>query len=212
MKKVLFLLLAITTTIFSTTALAAEQNDYRTFSERREAAIQAKVQQERLAKLPRVGVIYVNDAQTTYNSRIDKFVLENLHECISDKTYQYIDGLTFIDKLVDYGLQDLATAERADIIDALADENLDYVVYLEIEPVTTKSKATVFSKGKSAIVTAPIKVIDIKNNRTLYNGEITQQGKTTVMMGKIGNKSVVLEGVKLVNEQVKEILAKRLPK
>jgi len=212
MKKLLLLLLSLLTLICCTTAFGAEKTTAQTFTERRQAAIEAKAEQERIATLPRVGVIYVNDAQTTYNSRIDKFVLENLHECITSENYQYIDGLKFINKLVDYGLQDLATAERADIIDALAEENLDYIVYLEIEPITTKAKATVFSKGKSALVTAPFKIIDVKNNRTLYNGEITESGKTTVMMGKIGNKSVALEGVKRVNEQVKIILAKRLPK
>ncbi len=212
MKKLLLLLLTLFTLLGCATAFADEPADYRTFSEKRQAAIQAKAEQERIALLPRVGVVYVNDAQTTYNKRIDKFVLENLHECINSDNYQYIDGLTFIDKLIDFGLEDLATAERADIIEALADENLDYFVYLEIEPITTKSKATVFSKGKSAIVNAPIKIIDMKRNRTLYNGEITEQGKTTVMLGKIGNKSVALEGVKRVNAQVKDILAKRLPK
>ncbi len=161
---------------------------------------------------PKVGVIYINDAQTTYNKRIDKFILENLHSSIPDTDYQYVDGLTFVDKLIDAGVQDLATAERADIIEILAEEKLDYLVYLEIEPIYTKSKATVFSKGKSAIVTAPFKIIDMRNNKTLYNGKITEQGKTTVMMGKIGNKSVSLEGIKLVNLQVKEILAQRLPK
>lgn len=160
----------------------------------------------------RVGVVYVNDAHTTFDKRIDKFVLKNLHECIPSPYYQYIDGESFKNKLLRYGLQDLATAERIDIMDALAGENLDYLVYMEIQPVSTKSKATVFSKGKSAIVTAPFKIIDFRNNRTLFNGKITEQGKTTVMMGKIGNKSVVLEGVKRVNEQVKDILSQRLPK
>ena len=187
--------------LVATTVLAAEaQPDYRTFSERRQAAASAKLEQTRVSQLPRVGVIYVNNAQTTYDKRIDHFVLENLHNCITDTNYQYIDGDSFKKKLTSYGLQDLKTAERADIIEALYDEYLDYVVYMEIEPVTTKSKATVFSKGKSAVVTAPFKIIDVKNNRTLYNGEITEQGKTTVMMGKIGNKSVTLEGVKLVNK------------
>lgn len=212
MKKLFVLLCSLITMLACSISFASEKADYQSFTQRQQASSNAKIEQERISQLPRVGVIYVNDAQTTYNKRIDKFVLENLHECINTDTYQYIDGLVFIDKLIDYGLQDLSTAERADIIDTLYDEKLDYLVYLEIEPITTKSKATVFSKGKSAIITAPFKIIDMKNNRTLYNGEITEQGKTTVMMGKIGNKSVALEGVKRVNEQVKQILAQRLPK
>lgn len=212
MKKLFVLLCSLITMLACSIVFASEKADYQSFSQRQQAVTNAKIEQERISQLPRVGVVYVNDAQTTYNKRIDKFVLENLHECINESSYQYIDGLTFIDKLIDYGLQDLSTAERADIIDALYDEKLDYLVFLEIEPITTKSKSTVFSKGKSAVITAPFKIIDMRNNRTLYNGEITEQGKTTVMMGKIGNKSVALEGVKRVNEQVKQILAQRLPK
>ena len=212
MKKLLFLLTTILILAVSLVAQAAEEESSLTFYQRRQAAQEQLLQQQKQATLPRVAVLYCNNAQTTYDKRIDHFVELNLKEAISSEYYQYIEGTPYMYALQKSGIDDVASAERADLIDILGDFDLDYLVYMEIEPVATKAKATVFSKGKSAVVTAPLKIIDMRNNRTLYNGKITEVGKTTVMMGKIGNKSVTLEGVKKVNEQVKQIIAERLPK
>lgn len=174
--------------------------------------IKALTPEQRQLLLPRVAVIYHNNAQTTYDKRIDHFVNEALHEAIDDKNYKFLEGTPFFNECRLAGIADISTAERADLIDILQPYDLDYLVYMEIEPITTRSKATVFSKGKSAVITAPLKIIDMRKNRTLYNGTITEVGKTTVMIGKIGNKSVALEGVKKVNEKMKAVVAERLPK
>lgn len=174
--------------------------------------VKALTPEQRQLLLPRVAVIYHNNAQTTYDKRIDHFVNEALHEAIDDKNYKFLEGTPFFNECRLAGIADISTAERADLIDILQPYDLDYLVYMEIEPITTRSKATVFSKGKSAVITAPLKIIDMRKNRTLYNGTITEVGKTTVMIGKIGNKSVALEGVKKVNEKMKAVVAERLPK
>lgn len=215
MKK-FALIAALLTSLYSITAVEAKDIDFSRLNTpvKTETTATPKVltPEQRQMLLPRVAVIFHNNAQTTYDKRIDHFVNEALHEAIPDKDYKYLEGTPFFNECRLAGIADIGSAERADLIDILQPYDLDYLVYLEIEPVTTRSKATVFSKGKSAVITAPLKIIDMRKKRTLYNGTITEVGKTTVMMGKIGNKSVALEGVKKVNEKMKAVVAERLPK
>lgn len=196
MKRLLFFLTLLFTLALTMTGLAKEKPAPAPFN----------------PALPSVAVIYVNNAQTTYDNRIDKFALENLHLAIPSSTYNYLEGSKYRENLSAAGIDDISTAERSDIIDALYGEDVDYLVYLEFMPITGREKRSVFSKGKIMNVVAPFKIIDVKNNRNLYNGRLNEQGKTTVMFGNIGNKSVGLEGVKLVNAKVAEIIAARLPK
>ena len=212
MKKI-FLLCLTLFTLFCSTALAAETTASReiVLNLPKTSTKQLTAEQRQLL-LPRVAVVYYNNAQTTYNDRIDHFVNEALHEAVADDNYKFLEGTPFFNECRLAGIEDIGSAEKADLIDILSPYDLDYLIYLEIEPITVRSKASVFSKGKSAVITAPLKIIDMRNSKTLYNGTLTETGKTTVMMGKIGNKSVALEGVKRVNEAMKKIVAERLPK
>lgn len=223
MKK-FALIAALLTSLYSTTAVEAKDIDFSQINLPNQPASAQSVKptptktlkdltpEQRQLLLPRVAVIYYNNAQTTYNKRIDHFVNEALHEAIDDQNYRFLEGTPFFNECRLAGVSDIRSAERADLMEILKPYDLDYLVYLEIEPVTVRSKGSVFSKGKTAVVSAPFKIIDMRQGKTLYNGMLTEIGKTTVMMGGVGDKSVALEGVKRVNEQVKKTIAERLPK
>lgn len=58
----------------------------------------------------------------------------------------------------------------------------------------------------------PFKIIDIKNNKYLYNGKFTEVAKDSSMVGGIGNKSVALKALDKVSEEMSAIIDVRLPK
>ena len=115
-------------------------------------------------------------------------------------------------QLAEMGIEDLTTAERADILDAYEGSDIDYVIFLQIEPMWRKDKVTTFTKGKEMTAVAPFKMLDIKNRKALYNGRITRVGETSTMFFKLGNKSVAMEAIELINEKVNYEIKKRLPK
>lgn len=145
--------------------------------------------------MPKVAVMYINNSQTTYNDEIDQLVLNNLAKAVDYDTYQYIDGKPYIERLSKIGIVDITTAERADIIDAFEGEDIDYAVFVQIDPFIRKDKVTFFTVGKEMTANVPFKIIDVKNNKYLYNGKFTEIAKDSSMIGGIGNKSVSIEAI-----------------
>ena len=110
------------------------------------------------------------------------------------------------------GIEDLTTAERADILDVYEDSDIDYVIFLQIEPMWRKDKVSTFSKGKEMTAVAPFKMLDIKRKKALYNGRITRVGETSTIFFKLGNKGAAIEAIELINEKINSEIKKRLPK
>ena len=128
---------------------------------------------KRMENMPKVAVLYVNNAETTYNDEVDGVVLGNLEKCINDDKYIYINGEPYIEKLNKVGIVDITTAERADIVDAFEGEDVDYVVFIEVQPFIARDKVTFFTVGKDITTTVPLKIIDLVNGKYLYKPLVT---------------------------------------
>ena len=195
------------------------------FAEESKESMKDKVQQYQLendpvyqaalaakqANMPKVVVLYVNNAKSTYDDEVDKNVKTNLAKAISPDKYLTIDGAPYVEKLKKAGTTDIATAERADIISAFAGEDIDYVVFLEVQPFITRDKMTFFTIGKDVTATVPFKMIDLVNNKYLYNGKFTEKASDSSAIGGIGNKSVAMKALDKINEQINATIAERLP-
>ncbi|MHC1718944.1 MAG: hypothetical protein AB9883_09885 [Acidaminococcaceae bacterium] len=214
-KRLLMFFLTIILLLTFGTALAAESKE----------SMKDKVQQYQLendpvyqaalaakqANMPKVVVLYVNNAKSTYDDEVDKNVKTNLAKAISPDKYLTIDGAPYVEKLKKAGTTDIATAERADIISAFAGEDIDYVVFLEVQPFITRDKMTFFTIGKDVTATVPFKMIDLVNNKYLYNGKFTEKASDSSAIGGIGNKSVAMKALDKINEQINATIAERLP-
>ena len=220
MKKILILVMLVCFMLTSAVAMAAEvassdKPAATSFSERlkklREESENPGLSAQKLANMPKVAVLYVNNAKTSYDDEIDQLLLGNLAKCIPSSKYQYIDGTPYLERLNKIGIVDLTTAERADIVEAFSGDDVDYVVFMEIEPFIRKDKLTFFTVGKEMTATLPLKVIDLLNNRYLYNGKFVEKATDSSMMGGIGNKSVSNKALMKINEQVASVLSVRLP-
>ena len=160
---------------------------------------------------PRVAVMYINNAKTTYDKEIDEKVLSNLVQAINPQKYVYVEGTPYLEKLKKMGIVDLTTAERADVVEVFEGEDIDYAVMLEINPFTRKEKVTFFTYGIDVTAVVPFRVIDLVNNKYLYNGRFDEKGSDSTPFGSIGNKSVAMKALKKINEQVNAVLGSRLP-
>ena len=133
-----------------------------------------------------------------------------MEKCINDDKYIYINGEPYIEKLNKVGIVDITTAERADIVDAFEGEDVDYVVFIEVQPFIARDKVTFFTVGKDITTTVPLKIIDLVNGKYLYNGKFTEKASDSTMIGGIGNKSVAMKALNKINEQITSVLTVRL--
>ena len=169
---------------------------------------QAQVNRE---AFPKVAILYLNNAKTTYDNEVDQSVLGNLGKAIPETKYNLIDGAPYLEKLSKMGIIDLSSAERGDIVDAFQGEGIDYCVFLEIQPFVARDKITFFTLGKDITAVVPVKIIDLVNNRYLYNGKFTEKASDSTMIGGIGNKSVALKALDKINQQMSSVIEVRLP-
>ena len=218
MKKVILYLLTMIFALSTATALAAEPADAPVSMRERMEKIRVESdpvyqaeKAKRMENMPKVAVLYVNNAETTYTDEVDGVVLGNLEKCINDDKYIYINGEPYIEKLNKVGIVDITTAERADIVDAFEGEDVDYVVFIEVQPFIARDKVTFFTVGKDITTTVPLKIIDLVNGKYLYNGKFTEKASDSTMIGGIGNKSVAMKALNKINEQITSVLTVRLP-
>ncbi len=215
MKRLLMFFLTVILLLTVGTVFAAENKEsmkdkVQQYQLENDPAYQAALAAKQ-ANMPKVVVLYVNNAKSTYDDEVDTNIKNNLSKAISPEKYLVIEGAPYVEKLKKAGITDIATAERADIISAFTGEDIDYVVFLEVQPFIARDKMTFFTIGKDVTATVPFKMIDIVNNKYLYNGKFTEKASDSSAIGGIGNKSVAMKALDKINEQINATIAERLP-
>ena len=161
------------------------------------------------AALPRVAVLYMNNAKTTYDKALDETILDNLEEKLS-KRFAYTKDDAALQKLADMGMTDLSMAERRDIIDALSGEDVDYIICVSVEPFVRKEKFSLLTQGIEMTAPVPFKLIDVKTERYLYNGKFVEKQSDSTPIGSVGNKSVAVKSLKKVNAGINKVIAEKM--
>lgn len=158
----------------------------------------------------KAAVLYVNNANTTYDADIDRAVLENVQAALKTSVCEYIDGTEFLGQLNENGIADITQAERADIADVFKGSSVDYVVLVQVEPFVRKEKVTVFTLGKEMTAVVPFKIFDVKSGKYIYNGKFTELAKDSSVIGDVGNKSVALKALDSVNAKISGVITSRM--
>ncbi len=161
---------------------------------------------------PVVAIVYENNAKTKYDKAIDKKLFEYLDAALPMRTYELVDGRKCKAMLAEAGIEDLAGAERSDVIAALAGSGVDYFLYLGVTPVQVKDKSSWLAAGKIANTTLPFRIIDINNNKYIYTKTYTESGKTMSAIGGVGSKSVTMEIITRVGKLIQSAIESRMPK
>ncbi|MBP2650527.1 MAG: hypothetical protein H6Q74_1352 [Firmicutes bacterium] len=159
---------------------------------------------------PIVALLFVNNAKTTYDNDLTDKIMTNFDNLLKSK-YIVVPGTKYVELLSKQGIVDITTAERTDIVDAFRGENVDYVLYCELQPFVRKEKITFFTQGINMTAIIPIKIISLKSGKYLYNGKFTEFASDSTMIGSVGNKSVSLKALDKTIEQMNSIIAARLP-
>ncbi len=199
---------------------ASQKKEDKIFSQRLKEAETARAREKveaaqgyrTVTRRPVVAIVYENNAKTKYDNTIDKKLFEYLDAALPARTYDLVDGTPYKTRLAETGIEDIADAERADIIDVLSDSDLDFFLYLGVGPVTVKDKSSLLAAGKRANSTIPFRIIDIQNNKYIYTKTYTEAAQTTSAIGSVGSKSVTLEIMTRVGKQIQEAIETRLPK
>lgn len=162
--------------------------------------------------LPKVAIIYVNNAKSTYDEELDKELFKYLNQALPKDTYELIDGSPYVEILNKLGYMDISAAERADFLDAFQDSGIDYCIYLEVQPFIVRDKVTFFTIGKDITTAVPFRMINLGTGKYIYNGKYTEKASDSSMIGNIGNKSVALKALDSVGEKISAEITVRLPK
>ena len=182
MRKLFFLILASTLLLSCSTVFADEK--------------------------PIVATIYINNANSTYDAEITQKLTDRFNAKLT--MYNIQPGNKYIERLNKMGITDITTAERADLVQAFSGENIDYVVFAEVQPPILKHWMSMFNVGVNATVTIPVKIIDIKKNVYLYNGKFTKNADNSAVLGNVGTKAAVMKAMDQIFVQTDEMLSTKL--
>ena len=103
-------------------------------------------------------------------------------------------------------------AERADQWGAFAGEDVDYCLYLEVQPFVARDKISFFTVGKDITTSIPFKMINLGTGKYIFNGTFTEKASDSSMIGGIGNKSVAMKALDSAGEKILSEIQVRLPK
>lgn len=209
-RKTLILLVMLTTVLFCNISFAeelipaAKQSSLETAA----ASVQPHNSTDDNAKSV-VATIYINNAKSTYDAEIMQKLADRFNAKL--QMYELRNGDQYIEKLHKLGVTDITVAERADILEAFAGERIDYVVYAEVQPPIIKYWMSFFNQGYAATVTIPVKIIDVKNSKYIYNGKFTEQADNSAVFGGVGTKAAVLKAIDQILFKTDELLINKMP-
>ena len=158
----------------------------------------------------KLALMFVNNAKTTYDAVLNTMIADNFDKVLKPK-YEVVTGTKYVELLNKAGIVDISTAERADIVNIVQGEDVDYILYAELQPFVRKEKRTYFTYGLDMTAVMPIKIIDVKRNVYLYNGKFTELAKDSSAIGGIGNKSVAIKALDNTLDKMNSVIAARLP-
>lgn len=211
MKKLWLLCLLLLFFMIGTACAEESENKTQPISEKTAAILHENENSlsEHNSKLPRVMVLYINNAKTDYNGEIDAKIMEHLKKIAANR-WVLVPGDAYKDKLASMGYQSITVAERADIMTATKDSEADAILLMEVEPFNVRDVLTFFTVGKKVTASIPVKVIDRNTNLYLYNGKFIEMGQDNSMIGGIGNKSVIMKTLDQVFDKFDMVIPEKL--
>ncbi len=128
---------------------------------------------------PNIAIIYYDNLNShkSIRSESENFYITKLTDRFSPNYTIFYDEQNKL-KLENAGINDPATAERGDIISVFRNDNLSYIILIDMLPKVVFNGKTTSSQY--------LKVIDVNDNKTLYNGKFQYQSRYASSMGHTG--------------------------
>jgi hypothetical protein len=154
-----------------------------------------------------VLTVYKNNSGTTYNNELDKIVHAELQKRL-EGLYIELDGDPYKHLFKKKNMEDVADF---DVIDAIKDAGTDYFIYLELYPFQQNENYNLIYYRKSMVATVLLRIMDINNKKTIYQGRFSLKSKDESDAWFIGNKSVAKKALTSAMYKVGEIISAKLP-
>lgn len=217
MKKLLSLCAALLILCFAAVGSAAAKTGPSIPTEQKISECYQDIWKGAQGKNTKVGVIYLNRAQTTFDDDIDYDILKAVIGAIHPQDHIMVDGTKCVTELAAKNIQDLALAERADMIDVLREHDLDYAVIVQVDPFKRKERMALLRYTLEMTSDIMLRIIDVDNNEYLYNDKVIKMAKhgtaaVSMGVGSVSNKSAVAKVLKDVNKEISVIISTRIPR
>lgn len=210
MKKIFLVLVSIMMLAFTAVSYAAEVGSKIPTSDKI-TEVYTRVWSGVEGKNTKVGLVYANKAKTTYDDEIDYKILEAVIKQIKPNDHILVDSTKVLADLDAMGINDLAMAERTDLMDSLKNSNVDYAIIIQVDPFIRKERMAVMRRTIEMTSSIPVKIVDVQANRYLYNGKISEFDKHGTAVALVSNKTTVMRVLEKVEVQLAEIV-NRIPK
>lgn len=210
MKKIVVILMSVLMLCVTAICCAADVGSKIPTSDKI-SEVSTKIWQGEQGKFTKVGLVYLNNAKTTYDDEIDYKILETIIAKIKPSEHILIDATPVLSDLQAMGINDIVLAERADIIDSLKAKGLDYAIIVQVDPFVRKERMAMFRYTLEMTSSIPVKIVDVEGNKYLYNGKIVEFAKHGTAVGGVSNKSTVMKVLDQAEPQFAQIIS-RIPK
>ncbi|WP_346354383.1 hypothetical protein [Azotosporobacter soli] len=168
MKKIIFTLLGISLLGFASLCSAAPAAPTTTTPDAMQKPAAASDSTAVPAKKGKIAVIYVNNAKLPYDNEVDSQFTANLTEKLGTN-YTLLSGQTYLDKIQQAGITNLADANSSDIAALFKSDVADYLIYMEVKTLAMQTQP-----NSPATLSVPLKIIDLKNKKELYNKTLAE--------------------------------------
>lgn len=142
-----------------------------------------------------VSVVYFNDSNLNKND-VNKIIYGPIVDILSSK-FNVLEDSTHKEKLVSQGLNDVATIDKGDLLNAFKDDVVtSYIVLIQIDPCLGPKN-----------IAGNLKIIDLKQQSYLFNGRIlrdTTWGSPFSVLKKIAKENENIIQAKLINNKQQE--------
>ncbi|WP_018704493.1 hypothetical protein [Anaeromusa acidaminophila] len=173
-------------------AWAAENEGDGTSISERTAAILT----ERDSKLPRVAILYTNNAKTEYDTDIDAKIMSHLKKLAVNR-WVLVPGEIYKDRLAAKGIRNVSMAERTDILAVGQEGDADVLLLIEVEPFSVQDRVEFLAVTKAVTTSIPVKAVDRNTGTYLYNGKFNETSRDAEFLGGPGFKTVLLKSLDL---------------
>ena len=164
-------------------AWAAESEGDGTSISERTAAILT----ERDSKLPRVAILYTNNAKTEYDADIDAKIMSHLKKLAVNR-WVLVPGEIYKDRLAAKGIRNVSMAERTDILAVGQEGDADVLLLIEVEPFSVQDRVEFLAVTKAVTTSIPVKAVDRNTGTYLYNGKFNETSRDAEFLGGPGFK------------------------
>ncbi|CVK20757.1 hypothetical protein [Sporomusa sphaeroides] len=146
---------------------------------------------------PTIAVLYADNTANSKapgKAKAKKFIMGSTIERFSSHYNIFLND-EHIETMNANGIQDLSTAERGDIIASFNDNPPDFIVIIDILPHQSYS----FLLYSETTASLQLKIIDVSNNKYLYNGKLFYKSSAASWKGTYRELNKQIESQLLIH-------------